>query len=304
MARSLMKSSKSGQKLSSMKYCVFVVAFFCFAGFAFGQEKITPPELVVSARGVAIYGIQGNKETKLYAKNQGYLFPVASITKLVTAKVVMQYFGGNTTFVATAPLYIPGTNPQQALPAGVYTRDDLLRAMLVGSSNDIPQLFALYIGKDFLLSMNTFLQSGLYTKSLFYNGTGLDPLDKKFPVNRLTPYNTMHLVKDVYTGDAELTTILAQKEVSVTNMQTGEIIKIKSTNELNTDPLYKDRVVLSKTGRTNRAGENLVFVTHGGKNFDYIVVVLLSSKNRYADGKVVVDWLKRVEVAKVGAEVR
>jgi D-alanyl-D-alanine carboxypeptidase len=168
--------------------------------------------------------------------------------------------------------------------------------MLVGSSNDVPQLFALYIGKDFLLSMNTFLQSGLYTKSLFYNGTGLDPLDKKFPVNRLTPYNTMHLVKDVYTGDAALTTILAQKEVSVTNMQTGEIIKIKSTNELNTDPLYKDRVVLSKTGRTNRAGENLVFVTHGGRNFDYIVVVLLSSKNRHADGKVVVDWLRGMEV--------
>lgn len=290
--------------LRSVKYSVFAVVFFCFTGFAFAQEKATPPELVVSARGVAIYGIQGKKETKLYAKNQEFLFPVASITKLVTAKVVMQYFGDNTTFSATAPLYIPGTNPQQALPVGVYTRDDLLRVMLVGSSNDIAQLFAGYIGKDFLLGMNTFLQSGLYTKSLFYNGSGLDPLDPKSPVNRLTPYNMMHLLRDIYKNDPAMSSMLGLKNTTATNLQTGESVQIKSSNELYKDSLYTGRVVMSKTGRTTRAGENVAFITQGGKNFDYIVVVLLSSKNRYADGKAVLDWLGEVDVPKTGAPVR
>ena len=290
-----MKNSKTGHMPRSMKYGVFVAVFFCFSGFAFGQEKPMPPELVVSARGVAIYGIQGKKETKLYAKNQGFLFPVASITKLVTAKVVTQYFGAGATFIAAAPLYIPGTNPQRALPAGVYTRDDLLRVMLVGSSNDISQLFAGYIGKDFLLGMNTFLQGGLYTKGSFYNGSGLDPLDKKFPVNRLTPYNMMHLLRDIYKNDPALSSMLGLKNTTATNLQTGEIVQIKSSNELNKDPLFTDRVVMSKTGRTTRAGENIAFITQGGKKFDYIVVVLLSSKNRYGDGKAVLDWLAKID---------
>lgn len=289
--------------LINIKY-FFIALFFCIPAISLAQEKVALPDPVLSARGVAIYGIKNGEQTKLYAKNQGYLFPIASITKLVTAKVVMQYFGADTTFTAANPLYIPGTSPQQALPAGVYTRDDLLRTMLVGSSNDVVQLFGTYIGKDFLLGINTFLQNGLYTKGIFYNGTGLDPLDKKFPVNRLTPYNTMRLVKDIYKNDVVLTAMLGQKETVVANIQTAENIKIKSTNELNKDILYTDSVLLSKTGRTTRARENLVFVTQGGKKFDYIVVVLLGTRSRYMDGKVVLDWLGEIEIPKVDTIVR
>jgi D-alanyl-D-alanine carboxypeptidase len=56
--------------------------------------------------------------------------------------------------------------------------------------------------------------------------------------------------------------------------------------------MYKDKVIMSKTGLTNLAGQNLAFVTPSPTDdYEYYTVVFLGSKSRTTDSKKILDWL-------------
>ena len=277
--------------MCSMRYIGYIVAVLFFCIPVYTQAKVSP--LVVSARGVAIYGYKNNIEKRLYQKNQNNLYPVASITKLATAKVIEQNISDYTKIYTKSPITILHATPIDTIAQSTFSRDDLLRALLISSSNDAANSFCTYIGyTTCMLKINTFLHDGGYTKTDFINPHGLDPALPTDPLNRMTPYNTMHLVRDIYDTDPLLTSILSEKESDIIDQKTFVQTRIVSSNEINADPLYKDRIILSKTGRTNRAGENMTFITQGGKKFDYIVVVFFGSRNRIADGEKILDWLE------------
>ncbi|MEI6022337.1 MAG: serine hydrolase [bacterium] len=273
-----------------MRYVWYAIGIIFFCMPVYAQAKVSP--LVLSARGVAIYGYKNNIETRLYQKNQNNLYPVASITKLATAKVVEETISDYTKIYTKSPITILHATPVDTLAQTSFSRDDLLRALLISSSNDAANSFCTFIGyTKCMLQINTFLHDGGYTKTDFINPHGLDPALPTDPLNRMTPYNTIHLVRDIYTHDPFLASILSEKESDIIDQKTFLQTHIISSNEINADPLYKDKIILSKTGRTNRAGENMVFVTQGGKKFDYIVVVFFGSRSRVADGEKILDWL-------------
>jgi D-alanyl-D-alanine carboxypeptidase len=87
---------------------------------------------------------------------------------------------------------------------------------------------------------------------------------------------------------------MKEKNTKVTNLKTGVVIDVDTTNKLNRDPLYADKIIISKTGITDLAGQNLAFITSGEGKYDYVSVVFLQSKDRYADGKLIIDWLDPV----------
>lgn len=252
----------------------------------------------LTAQGVAVYGWKERKTTLLYQKQQNYLFPVASITKLVTAKAV------ESTYPATAVLTL---SPESMIdtkesnismvPGMAFSRDDLLRSLLVNSNNAVANQFALTAGGTVLLdTMNTFLHTNKYTKTNFINPSGLDPAKKSTKPNRMTAKNLSYFISDIFTKDPFLTSILETKAAVITDQVSGKQIQLKSSNELNYDPQYDFFVILSKTGSTDRAGQDLVFITNGGTKFDYITVVLLHSQDRYSDSKVLINWLQKVLV--------
>jgi D-alanyl-D-alanine carboxypeptidase len=287
-----------------MKYWLGIfIMVFCCTTHTYAQKKL--PSLTLTARGVAIYGWKGSVESLLYQKKQNWLFPIASITKLVTAKAAEAFFTKSSNISAALPFFVPGSKVQQIPIASMYNFEDTLRALLISSNNDAGIALSANAGDVvFLSAMNTFLKEYFYTNTIFYNPTGLDPVSSNDPLNRLTPYNTMRLVHDIYTTDPLLTSILSQKEIDIQNKNTGEIIRIRSSNDLNTDPFYKDKILVTKTGRTNRAGENMVFITPGVAGYDYEVVVLFASKNRNTDGRAVIDWLGQLDSKKNESEDR
>ncbi len=250
----------------------------------------------LTAQGVAIYGWKQGVPTVLYEKKQNYLFPVASITKLVTAKVAEQLYPTNAVFTISKEAM---TNTQEnnvsVVPGMVLSRDDMLRSLLVSSNNGIANQFAISAGgTTFLDAMNAFLHNNGYTHTSFSNPSGLDPAKHTVPPNRLTPQNLTYLLNDIFTKDPLLTSVLETKAALITDQVSGKQIQIKSSNELNYDPAYNYFVILSKTGTTDLAGQDLAFITNGGTTFDYITVVFLHSKDRYADGQIIINWLQKV----------
>lgn len=261
--------------------------------------SIVPPAPTVKAGGVAIYGwTTDGVPTVLYQKKQNWLFPIASITKLATAHAVEEMFSANKKFTVSASAIKTLGSTRGITVGSVYTRDDLLRALLISSSNDAATVFAEYAKKQSLVdAMNSFLHGNGYTATSFINPSGLDPFTTTIAPNRMTPYNISRLMSDIYQENGIVREIMTQKSAIITDLATGIQTELRSSDELNYDPLYADRVLIGKTGRTNRAAETLTFVTDGYGDYDYITVALLYTGYRYQDGKAVLNWIEQLRKA-------
>jgi len=278
----------------------FLIYFSVFITVSFLIPSIASAQTVslsqLTAQGVAIYGWKNGTPTLLYSQKQSTLFPVASITKLVTAKAAEELYPENMTFTISQDAMVNTLDTTNGmLPGMVFSRDDLLRALLISSNNGVAKEFAESSGPNvFLDTMNNFLHANGYTTTSFINPTGLDPTTKNVQPNRLTPKSVTYLLNSIYENDPLLTSILEQKSGTATDQKSGTVLPLKSSDELNYDPLYDSDIILGKTGSTTLAGQNLAFVTSGGDKYDYITVVFMHSKNRLADGKLILDWLAQV----------
>lgn len=250
------------------------------------------PVPTLTAKGVAVYGWKDGVPTPLYVKNEHTLYPIASLTKLITAKVAQELYMPNELFTisrAAASTY--------GITAGIttgaqFTRDDLLKALLVNSSNDAATALMEPVGsKIFLDRMNTVLHANKYTVTSFINPSGLDPIKKTIKSNRMTPYHMTRLLSDIYQKDQALVEIMAHDTVEITDLRNNTPFVLKQTNALYRDALYKDKVIMGKTGLTNLAGQNVAFITKGSDLYDYTSVVILGSKSRTTDSKKVLDWI-------------
>ena len=264
-----------------------IIAFF-IVGTVSAQ---TAP--ILTAKGVAVYGWKDGVATPLYVQKEHYLFPIASLTKLITAKAVEELYGADSTFTISDTASKALGDTTGIVPGAVFSRDDLLTALLVRSSNDAGLAFMEPVGKKtFLATMNSIIKKYGYTKTSFINNTGLDPKKKTgVAPNRMTPYHLSRLVNDIYNNDPLLVSLMSKPSAEIVDHGTGATIEMKNTNLLFQNPEYRDSIIMSKTGLTNMAGQNLVFVTKADDTFDYETVVLLGSKHRTLDGAAVIDWL-------------
>ncbi len=255
---------------------------------------IDPPQ--ITAKGIAIYGWKDNVATPILLKKEHQLFPIASLTKLITAKIAEDLYLPDRVFtISKVAAATEGTIP--GIVAGAtFTRDDLLKALLINSSNDAAVALMEPVGaKTFIDRMNDELHTKNYTTTSFINPSGLDPSKKsKLKPNRLTPYHLTEILNDIYLNDSFLAGILDSNNVEITNLTDNTPVSLKQTNALFRDDIYKNKMWMSKTGLTNMAGQNLAFVTDGGTAYDYVTVVFLGSKGRTVDSKKLLDWLDLV----------
>ncbi len=270
-----------------------IALLFCIPMYLGAASAPAFPTL--TAKGVAVYGWkEGDADpSPLYVKNENTLYPVASITKLITAKAVEDLYPKDMIFTMS-PTAIATEGSIKGIVAGSqFTRDDLLRALLITSSNDAATAFMEAIGKStFLAKMNDILHSNNYTKTSFFNPSGLDPRKRALAyTNRLTPLHLSELLSDIYTEDPFLVSIMNTAKADITDLATNTPVEVRQSNGLYLDDNYKDKVLMGKTGLTALAGQNLAFVTHGTSEYDYITIVILGSKNRMSDSKKVLDWI-------------
>jgi D-alanyl-D-alanine carboxypeptidase len=252
------------------------------------------------AQGVAVYGWKDGVATQLYAKQEHTVFPIASLTKLITAKAVEELYPADQIFTITKnDVATLGATPGITVGAK-YSRDDLLKALLVQSSNDASVAFTNPVGLDkFLSVMNDILHTNGYTMTSFINTSGLDP-DRSSgeKPNRMTPYQLSVLLHDIYSSDPLLTKIMGEGTAEISTIDSSITANLRHTNVLYSDPIYSDYIVMSKTGTTTLAKQNLAFVMNGVGNYDYFTVVLLGSTNRAADAKRVINWITATPIAR------
>lgn len=229
----------------------------------------------------------------LLAKNIEESLPIASITKLMTAIIVLENLDLNSALLATKE-YVGGDGTFNTVEIGkVYTVKELLYNTLIASDNDSAQLLSSALGvPNFIRLMNSkALILGLENTN-FVNVTGLDPLEDNpnKSVNISSASDILSLltyIKKERSGIFEISQIVEHNFCSL-----DKICKpITSTNKLLSEDNFKFPIIGGKTGKTDVAGQNLALIM---EPFDgiFLVNIVLGSADNFADTRNIINHIE------------
>ncbi len=217
----------------------------------------------LSASGVVIYDAQSGQ--KLYAKQARTQRPMASLTKLMTALIIVENHQLDETVLVPRSVVDVTGNKAYLGPGKHYSVGDLLSALLINSANDAAITLAQFHSGSvaaFVGEMNDrALQLGM-TGTSFRNPAGLD-----HPAHWSTPQDIAGLTIFSLRYE-EIASRLGRSGQRITSNE-GDRIQLYHTHAL----LHEVSPVLAgKTGTTNDAGQCLMSVVDGAAQ-QYIVVL-------------------------------
>jgi D-alanyl-D-alanine endopeptidase (penicillin-binding protein 7) len=250
-----------------------LVSGLLFAGLATTAQAAPPraaqtgPAIDIRSRAALI--LRADTGEVLYAKNADQTLPIASITKLMTAMVVLdagQAMNQTLTITEAERDRLRGTSSRLAIGTRL-TRSDLLRLALMSSENRAAAaLLRNYPGGQAagVAAMNRKARALGMTRTQFVEGTGLSG------ANRSTPQDLARLVR----AAARYQTIRAYSTTPEYSVMVGRYrTQYRNTNPLVRNPQWD--IDLTKTGYISEAGRCLVMqTTVSGKP---VVMVLMDS---------------------------
>jgi D-alanyl-D-alanine carboxypeptidase (penicillin-binding protein 5/6) len=252
----------------------------------------------------------------LYEKNIHEKLPIASLTKLMTVVVILEENNiRDTATISYLVTKIPGSKIWLAEGEKI-TIENLLYASLINSANDAATALAQYNSDNidiFVEKMNQKSKELGLTSTLFINPTGLDEeMDAKDPriqdykkksayivepedenglttvTNSSTAYDLALLGRYAY-GKSFVRRAVVKKELEIASNNEFLRHNLKNTNDLLDSYL---KVLGLKTGTTDVAGECLIAIVEN-ESGDIILTVVLNSKQRYTETKILADWVFR-----------
>lgn len=253
-------------------------------------EKAQKPKIelnVKSALSLKINKIRGEKI--LFKKNPQEILPIASLTKLMTALVVIEdpenYPFSDVLTISKEAAGQDDVPEYGNLKRGEkITLEKLLNLMLIYSSNDAAFALAEKIGlENFIFRMNQKAKILGMENSHFVNPTGLDPENQKFNLKNLENFN-YSTAEDL----AKLTKYILNEFPLI-----FEISSTKPAYQIKNGFLnLSQNIIGGKTGYTDEAGGCLILVLK--KNGNYFINIILGTEgteSRIREMKKLIDWL-------------
>lgn len=217
---------------------------------------------------------------ELFRFNTGERWALASLTKLMSAVVVSEELGLNSSILITDRAMSTEGVSGNFLINEVYSSGDLIKAMLVVSSNRAAIALADSIGVlKFVDKMQVKANALGMANTAFAEPTGLSFL------NQGTVEDLEKLVNYIYKNHPELLEITRQKSVALTELVGG-----RKNEMLNINAFAHSRPDFfgGKTGFTDQAGGNLITIfEHDGRKLLYIV---LGTGDRFGQTELLSDW--------------
>ena len=232
--------------------------------------------------------IDQNGERVLYAKNVDAVAPIASITKLMTAVVVLDSGASldETIIISDADLDDIKHTRSRLKVGTVLTRNELLRLALMASENRAAAALArVHEGgtREFAAAMNRKAVSLGMLHTRFVDSTGLSS------ENVSTAQDLSRLVISGY-GYPLIREYTTAPSYAVT-LENGRLLQYNNSNRLVTSAVWD--IGLSKTGFINEAGRCLVMQSRIASR--QVVIVLLDSwgkLTRIADANRIKKWME------------
>lgn len=222
----------------------------------------------------------------LYAKSFDEELPIASLTKLITAIIVDESASLDAVVeVKKTDVNVVGSN-MGLVPGEKIKVIDLLRGMLIPSSNDAALTLANFVSgspEKFVERMNEKARELNLTSTNFNNPVGWDSEE-----NYSTALDLSKVVAE-FLKHPTLSEIVKTKETNISSVDHVFTHQLRTTNKL----LLEDQSISGiKTGFTSHAKGSLILrVRRGGGE---IVTIVLGSDNREDDSHKLLEWVFQV----------
>jgi len=245
-----------------MDKIIFFIATVLFANTAWTKTKLQN----IHEPSIIVYNISHSRVE--YARNVQVQRPIASVTKIMTAMVTLDY---DKDLSRTLKL---STRVGSSLPNQQYNRWQLLQAMLVRSDNAAAETLAAdYPGgrTGFIERMNTQAREWGMQNTRFEDPTGISAGN----ISNVEEIASMMETSAAYWVIREIST---RKQVAI-ETQFKKRVRTINLNNTNFPLLFEfDNILISKTGLTSRAGWCLGLIVE--QNRQQYAVVVLGAKSK------------------------
>ncbi len=249
----------------------------------FRKPDVQDPD--IDSRAAALFDVKSG--SLIFGKNENKRLPVASITKLMTALIILDKMDLNQIFEASVEDLNVDGNGADLFKGERIKGMELLKMMLVKSSNDAAFVFARKAREaniDLVAEMNKKAKALGMTNTNFADPAGLDDNDAFSTANDL-----IRLV-DAASRIDMLGSILRQKSVDVESADGALKHHLTSTDQL-LDQIPD--IIIGKTGNTDLALGTMVLEVAVNNKKDKLISVILGSKDRFGQTKKLIDWSEK-----------
>lgn len=234
--------------------------------------------LIISAKSAVTIesNLQGNEKI-IFNQNGDAQLPIASITKLMTAVVVLDNYNLSDTWQVDKIADSQDPMKQDVKLGDSLTLNSFLEIMLVESSNKSAYALSELIGEqNFVDLMNKKAKDIGLQNTFFVDPTGLNSGDVS------TANDLAKLTEYILKNYPKISDISQNKNMYVTGFG----------NIMNTDQLLGEipDIVCSKTGFTDAANGCLLLAINNPKNSDYLISIVLGADDRFSEMKKLVNW--------------
>ena len=242
----------------------------------------------------AAYVVDETSNRVLFQKNPDSLYPIASLTKLMTALVFFQTRPQFDQVVEITPEDVYHSSRSHIRPREEITVRDLLHATLMASDNVATKALVRSCGlprEEFVRRMNALADSMHLTGTRFVEPTGLDEQ------NVATAQTIAALLRAAASNPVVSSIMQKQTYTFASNRKLHRIV--------NTNRLLKSkwRITGGKTGFINEAGYCFATMveTPSGTEVTAVLLGAPSNRLRFAEARRLLDWTFRFGLPRADA---
>ena len=282
-------------------YGTFDVKLPVFASF--GAKEAKAPEasdhfLGIGLEAQSVYVFDLSSRRVLFEKNAFEPRPLASLAKLMTALLAEELIPPGV-FVPISQEAIRQEGDSGFVAGEKFKKEDLRDFMLVASSNDAAYAFAKFLGEGigggqkaavskFVALMNERARGLEMFRTSFLTPHGLDQIINHQRISGAngTAYETALLAEYLFKTYPQILAATRSPEIKIASEEGRELLAPNTNRAAGIIP----QLIGAKTGFTDLAGGNLVFIFDAGFSRPVVVSLLGSSENgRFEDARKIVE---------------
>jgi len=238
----------------------------------------------VGAKSILVKSINGKE---IFVKNPGQLLSIASIVKLMTSLIAFENYEENDVFeIRKEDIEKDGDN---GLKLGdKFLRDDLIKIMLLLSSNDAAYSLTQKIGEEkFVYLMNKKAKEIGMKNTIFVDSTGLSTSNKSNVDDLYT------LIVYLFENYRKILEITQEKEVKIYSLR-GNLYEVKNRIYKIEPLIFEEEFLGGKTGFLFESGFNFLGIF---KNSDPTVFIILNDPiNYFSSFKEIYNLAKEIRI--------
>lgn len=222
----------------------------------------------------------------IFELNAQKRWPIASLTKLMSSIIAIEEIGINNAIDISQKAIDTEGMSGEFIARETFRASDLIKAMLMVSSNDATMALAEKNGeKKFIESMNKKAEELKMAETNFSEPTGLSYL------NQSTPESLVKLANYIYFYHPEIFEMSAVKERKIFNLNSTTFKKLININQFAGENDFEIQFLGGKTGYiSDETGRNLVAIFK--KNDKIILTIILGAENAFEETKKMLECVK------------